>query len=211
MSRDSGPVFSETAIAPDPHLPIFTRPFHALRTGGQRLPKGKLMTKDCARCGTRFTATTQRARFCSGSCRAAASKARSEGLPERVGASRVVELRSVEGDRIATQSGSVRHDLEAWLRSREQIGHPLATAALAVADRIDRDTDALSGMAVALGRLQDVMAELSGQSPRLPDTLDLLRLRAHAKAAGVDLSDALDADAIHAIAVAQESSPRTGA
>lgn len=91
------------------------------------------------------------------------------------------------------------------MTSRELSGHPLAAAALALADRIDGDSDALSGLALAVGRLQAVLDELDGRTAqRAPDVLDMLRLRALAKMAGYDLSDALDADAMHAITVEAE-------
>lgn len=157
------------------------------------------MTHNCARCGTSFTATTKRARFCSNSCRAQASKARRDGRPERVGDPVVVEL---HGDEVPV--GAVRRDLEVWLAARDQTGQPLAAAALALADRIDGGTDALSGLAIAVGRLQGVLDSMDrGAAGEDLDVLVILRLKTYAKMAGVPFD--LSLDQMHAILEARDA------
>jgi hypothetical protein len=147
------------------------------------------MTRICAWCGTSFTAPTSRALYCCGAHRAAASKARAAGLP---GSSPTIAVGP-----ITTHVGAVRTDLAAWLAVRGTEAHPLASAALALADRLDTGQDTSSAMASAVGRLQAVMLELQGDAPPRIDRIDLIRLRAVAKRAGVEgLDEVLNMDAI---------------
>lgn len=85
-----------------------------------------MMTKECARCGARFTARTNRARFCSGACRAAAWRDAPPGAmpPTPPGTG-------------SAAPGPVRVELDRWLVDNDHDRHALADAARAVADRMD--------------------------------------------------------------------------
>lgn len=151
------------------------------------------MTATCTRCGNTFTARNRRARFCSGACRAAASKARASGRPE---SAVVVELGPIE-----PSVGAVRQSLAAWLDVRGiDVSDPRASAALALAQRLDDGRDPISGLATAVGALRAALAELERRTPHVVDRIDLLRVRFIARKLGFrDLADALDAETCAAI------------
>lgn len=91
----------------------------------------------------------------------------------------------------------MRADLALWLAARGVESHPLASAALALAERLDSGQDAAAAMSSAVGRLQSVMGELVVDAPQDVDRLDLLRVRVAAKRAGEwGLVEALSTDVI---------------
>lgn len=95
----------------------------------------------CEWCATPFIARTSRARFCSGACRSAASKARSA---------------STATDGTARQPpGPVRLALEQWLVDTEAERHALADAVRTLADRIDAPGH--YGLAESIGALRTLI------------------------------------------------------
>ena len=152
--------------------------------------KGPDMHRICTWCGTSFTAPTSRALYCSGAHRAAASKARAAGLPG--------SLPSVEVGPITTHVGEVRSALQAWLRQGGlDESHPLASAGLALAQRLDTGRDTSSALASAVGALRIVMLELEGKRQPPIDGVNLIRVRAAARRAGaMGVVDALTSDVI---------------
>ncbi len=107
------------------------------------------MTHTCEHCRESYDATRRDSRFCSSSCRSMAHARRTRGLPPI----------SALPDLDAT-SGEVEDALRAYLEERFLLDDPLASAALSLARRLDRDGDSLSGMAAALRALDSVIATL---------------------------------------------------
>jgi hypothetical protein len=126
------------------------------------------MTCTCAQCGAPFEAVRTNARFCSGKCRAAASKRRAAGVGEAF---------AVAGVDLPARPGRVRADLAAHLASTGVEEHPLASGLLALADRLDRGNDPLTGLSAALRQLESTLATIVGRSSREANFIDVLRLR----------------------------------
>jgi len=147
------------------------------------------MNRVCSWCGTSFIAPTSRALYCSGAHRAAASKARAAGLP--------AQAPRVTVGTIDAEPGDVRAALERWLLGAGiDESHPLAPAALALADRVDSRSDTASALASAVGALRAVVAELTTSQVHPVSRIDLLRVRHLAKRAGEhEVADALSTEA----------------
>ena len=123
-------------------------------------------SRDCARCGVEFAPPTKgsRARFCSGACREAASKARKFGIPEASVAT-LPTTRPVDGDEpdVLPSLDDVARELGRALNSPHT--PPTAKAALA---REYRAT----------------LAELENLKPKPKDGIDELLARRARRDAG---------------------------
>lgn len=122
------------------------------------------MTRICAHCGDTFAASRRDAIYCTTRCRAAAHAERKRTLP-------VPSAPLPLGE-----PGQVEAALRAHLVARDVIDDALAPAALALARRLDNDTDSLSGMAAAIRALESVVGAMRPPTDRLGvDTVDFLR------------------------------------
>jgi hypothetical protein len=144
------------------------------------------VTRTCAVCSATYEAARSSSRYCSSSCRGTASKRRAAGLSEAF---------TEAGVNIPARPGHVRRDLSAFLADRGLDAHPLVSALLTVADRLDAGNDPLAGMATALRQVESTLAAiLSSDDDVRPDHLDFRRL-AHVvrKSCGQDKADDLAA------------------
>lgn len=132
------------------------------------------MARSCARCGATFEAKTARAVYCSGSCRALASKA------SRSASSNVVRLPSATG--AVSLAGSVRRDLG------DQADSPLGLQAILLAERLD-DGVSDASLASVSKRLQEVLSavaqarEAAAAVGTEADPIEVLKRRAEARRA----------------------------
>ncbi len=147
------------------------------------------MTRICSWCGTSFTAPTSRALYCSGPHRAKAAKARAAGLPPHA-----VDASTHPAD---AEPGEVRPAVVAWIaQTGIDATHPLAPAAVALAERVDSRSDTASALASAVGALRTALAELAASPLPSVSRIDLLRVRHLAARAGErDVVAALSSDA----------------
>ena len=121
-------------------------------------------------CGTTFTATNPRARFCSSRCRTRASR---EG---RVGGRVIPMAAPVAAEPGSTVADATRSELAAAERQDTSLGR----SAVALAVRIDTGLDTGSALASAVRALAETMAAaLKGAEPA--SSLDELKARRRAK------------------------------
>jgi hypothetical protein len=123
------------------------------------------MRKACAFCGDGFAAQRSTAKYCSRKCNVAASKARTRPV-----------LASAAG--VAGTVASVQAELEAAGRADTYLG----SAALALAERIDRST-AVMGFAALVKELRSTMAAALAGAAVAADPLDELAARRDGKRA----------------------------
>ena len=100
-------------------------------------------------CGTTFTATHPRARFCSSRCRTRASRG------GRVGARATVV--PMAGRPVAVAAGGVRDATRRVLDDANRTDTPMGQAALALAVRIDSGNDTGSALATAVRGLDEAL------------------------------------------------------
>jgi hypothetical protein len=126
------------------------------------------MRKACAFCGDGFAAQRSTAKYCSRKCNVAASKART----------RTALTSAPDGVAAVGTVASVRAELEAAGRVDTYLG----SAALALAERIDRST-AVMGFAALVKELRSTMAAALSGAAVAADPLDELAARRDGKRA----------------------------
>jgi hypothetical protein len=152
-----------------------------------------MTARPCELCGSPFEPKRHHARYCSSRCRSLAHQ-------DRVAA-------AVEASDLPARPGQVRADIEAYLRDRGLIDHPLTSAVLTVADRIDAGRDPLAGVVAALRQLERTLATITDlrDDETHPDLIDLMKLRRAVRRVGGEekvaaLAAVLDDDTVAAIA-----------
>jgi hypothetical protein len=97
----------------------------------------------------------------------------------------------------------VRADLAEYLEATGSTEHPLASGLLALADRLDKGNDPLTGLAAALRQLEQTLGTIIGTTERAPDAVDVIRLRHLVsridRAKGDELRRILDGSMIEAV------------
>ena len=122
------------------------------------------MTARGERCGAPFEARLSSARFCSGRCRAAASRARRDGRP-------VALVPAV----VRAGPGPVESAVLAHLG--ERVSLPVGAGAVVLARVIDVSPVGASGFASLLRELRLTLASLDEDAPRVPTIVDELKAR----------------------------------
>ena len=105
--------------------------------------------QSCEWCATAFIAQTSKARFCSGACRSAASKAR-------------LSVPTAVPDADPSPPGPIREGVDAWLVSHQVERHALAKTVRSLADRVD--APGWYGLAESMKALRDLL-ELIEMTP----------------------------------------------
>lgn len=119
--------------------------------------------RECGACGAAFTSTRSTARWCGDACRTAAKRARAAGRPFPSPPSSLLASSS-------TSPGPVVASVTATLaRMRAESSH-MASVALSLADRLDRDVGGPAAGVAALSReLRAVMAEIAREHHETAD------------------------------------------